>query len=163
MRYPQPRERCDRSKWYFWEASLPYLHFVLQTLLCQVLGTPTSDQAVAPPLQPSQDAQSCSGCMERCCPLPSHSLPTSTWNIQGWFLCKPNIPAFICIAPSLCQKENNKIKEQSMAVNTNLKAESSFPGSSNTCPRTPNPSIERRHFWKDVAEKRKVFSEIPEA
>lgn len=159
MCYPQYRERYDRGKWCFWEASLPFLHFVLQILLCQVLGTPTSAQAVAPPLQPSQDAQSCSGCMEKWCPLPSHSLPASTWNSQAWFLCKPNTPAFICITSPLCQKENNKIKEQSTAVNTNLKAESI----SNTCPRAPNPSIERWCSWKEVAERSKVFSEIPEA
>lgn len=127
------------------------------------VGAPTSAQSVAPPSQPSRDAQSCSGCMERCCPLASHSLPASTWNGQGWFVCKQNAPAFICITSSLCQKENNKIKEQSTAVNTNLKAVSSIPGSSNTCPRTPNPSVERWRFWKEVAENRKVFPEIPEA
>lgn len=79
------------------------------------------------------------------------------------FVCNPNDPAFICITSPLSQKENNKIKEQSTAVNTSIKAASSIPGSSNTCPRTPNPGAERRHFWKEVAEKRKVFSEIPEA
>lgn len=159
MHYPQLGERCDTGNRYIWEASLPYPHFLL---------LPSGAHPPLPRLlslsQPSGDTQSNSSRRERCCPccpLLFHS-PHSQGG-QGLFVCNQNDPAFICITSPLCQKENNKIKEQSSAVNTNIKAASSIPGSSNTCSRTPNPGMERQRFWKEVAEKRKVFSEILEA
>lgn len=55
------------------------------------------------------------------------------------------------------------MKEQNAAVNTVSRAAGSIPSSSTVCPTAPNPSTERRRFWKEGAERRKVFAEIPKA
>lgn len=144
---------------FFWEASLPY--FTLFSKPCW--GHPLLPRLLSLHYHPHRMPRAAVAA----CKDAAHCPPTPCQPPLGiarvGFLCKPNTPAFICITLPLRQKEKNKIKEQSTAVNTNLKAESSIPSSSNTCPRTPNSSIERWHFWKEVAEKRQVFSEIPEA
>lgn len=95
--------------------------------------------------------------------LPNPALATQgagdTWGGWGWVLSHLLHQHFTLLP----KRENNKIKEQEAAVNTDSEVLGSIPGSSSTRPRSPNPGAERRRFWKEVAGKRKVFSEIPEA